>query len=507
MNCQLTLRERVVLCLVCFFVALNIQIALNFYQSGVVLRQLDSQMGNFGAISHFQQELAHITKTLDEYRWEYSDTNDLVMELNATFTTADSWLHIIDGDIDSVGEEQYLLYNAICTSYDNYTGLVGRMERYISYGSVASAASLYYDKVVPCGSYLSQYTQQLLNTAIAEAQEDYAIVSALSNKVKWIQLFIGILCLALGFLMSFSVIQLISPIQKLIESAQIIANNNLSIPDVPLPHQKEMAQLTDTFNQMKRSMALQVKTLREKNKIERELHVEKTRALELRNRMEHSRLQQLRSQIDPHFLFNTLNVILQTAKEEKGVRTQELIIALSHLLRYSLMSNDEQVSLSREIKIANEYYAIYRIRFGRRIQMRWRISDSLDITETMIPSFIIQPIIENAFKHGVSPKEEGGMVRIRISPLRQKDLLYINVCDNGIGLEPKQLAELQNALSNPHEQWEHIGLYNVSERLRLLDERCMVRVRSRPMKGTSVSLLIPLLERKENLDNDSIVDC
>ena len=67
--------------------------------------------------------------------------------------------------------------------------------------------------------------------------------------------------------------------------------------------------------------------------------------------MERSRLQQLRSQIDPHFLFNTLNVILQTAGTEKAYRTQALITALSHLLRYSLMSNDEQVPLAREVRI------------------------------------------------------------------------------------------------------------------------------------------------------------
>lgn len=110
--------------------------------------------------------------------------------------------------------------------------------------------------------------------------------------------------------------------------------------------------------------------------MERELHRQKTEALELQNRMERSRLQQLRSQIDPHFLFNTLNVILQTAGQEKAYRTQALITALSHLLRYSLMSNDEQVPLAREVRIVDEYYSIYHVRFGDRVKMVWRISDS-----------------------------------------------------------------------------------------------------------------------------------
>lgn len=242
--------------------------------------------------------------------------------------------------------------------------------------------------------------------------------------------------------------------------------------------------------------------------MEQALHQQKTQALELQNRMERSRLQQLRSQIDPHFLFNTLNVILQTAGQETAYRTQALITALSHLLRYSLMSNDEQVPLSREVRIVDEYYSIYHVRFGERVQMEWRISDSIDLTETLVPSFILQPIVENAFKHGIAPKEEGGRVRIRVNPLRDKGLLYISVCDNGVGIAPEQLHELQTALESPDERWEHIGVYNVAARLRLLDPRCALKVRSHPGRGTAVSLYLPLVEptEEEELDDDSLVD-
>ena len=171
------------------------------------------------------------------------------------------------------------------------------------------------------------------------------------------------------------------------------------------------------------------------------------------------------------------------------------------------MSNDEQVPLSREVRIVDEYYSIYHVRFGERIRMRWCISDALDLTETMVPSFILQPIVENAFKHGIAPKEEGGVVRIRIAPLREKGLLRISVCDNGVGIAPEQLAQLQTALAQPGERWEHIGVYNVAARLRLLDKRCRLEVRSRPAWGTAVCLYLPLVElTEEELDDDSPVD-
>ena len=280
-------------------------------------------------------------------------------------------------------------------------------------------------------------------------------------------------------------------------SQQIIAGA-YDTPDVPTSRlNNEVGQLTDAFNRMKHSMAQQMNTLREKNEMERELHRQKTQALELQNRMERSRMQQLRSQIDPHFLFNTLNVILQTAGQETAYRTQALITALSHLLRYSLMSNDEQVPLAREVRIVDEYYSIYHVRFGDRVKMRWCISDSLDLTETMVPSFILQPIVENAFKHGIAPKEEGGAVRIRISPLREQKLLRISVCDNGLGIGSEQLAVLQAGLADPGDRWEHIGVYNVAARLRLLDKRSRFVIRSRPGRGTVMCLYLPLVELEE----------
>ena len=418
-----------------------------------------------------------------------------------------AWLWRIESDLGTVSEEQYLLYNAVSTTYDSYTALVDQLEEAVAAGQDTKAAQLYYNKIVPCGGYLRQYTQQLLNTAITDAQGTYTTVSALSDRVKWVQTVVVALCLALGCVMAFSVLTLLTPVQQMIGASREVTRGEFDSPDLPAPRQPEMAQLTEAFNHMKHSMAEQVTTLREKNEMERELHRQKTEALELQNRMERSRLQQLRSQIDPHFLFNTLNVILQTAGQEKAYRTQALITALSHLLRYSLMSNDEQVPLAREVRIVDEYYSIYHVRFGDRVKMVWRISDSLDLTETMVPSFILQPIVENAFKHGISPKEEGGVVRIRINPLRDKGLLYISVCDNGVGIRPEQLAQLKAALAQPGERWEHIGVYNVAARLRLLDKRGRLVIRSHPGRGTAIRMYLPLVELlEEDLDDDTPVD-
>lgn len=464
MHRQSTLKQRMVLCLAAFFAALAAQIVLSFYQSGTVLRELDDQMGNFNAISRFQNGVERSLTALDDYRWEYGDTDALLAELDSAFSVTNAWLWRIDGSLDTVSEEQYLLYSAVCTTYDSYTALVEELRAEIAAGQDAAAAQLYYEKVSPCGSYLRQYAQQLLNTAISDAQSTYTTVSALSSRVKWAQTVVVGLCLVLGLVMAWSLMRLLTPVQEMIGASQAIIRGELETPDIPVPRQDEVGQLTDAFNHMKHSMAQQVNTLREKNEMEQALHQQETQAL---------------------------------------------ITALSHLLRYSLMSNDEQVPLAREVRIVDEYYSIYHVRFGDRVKMRWCISDSIDLTETMVPSFILQPIVENAFKHGIAPKEEGGAVRIRITPLREQGLLRISVCDNGLGIEPEQLARLQAGLAAPGDRWEHIGVYNVAARLRLLDKRCRFEVRSHPGRGTAVSLYLPLVEltEEEDLDDDSPVDC
>lgn len=266
MHRQCTLKQRMVLCLTAFFAALAAQIVLSFYQSGTVLRELDDQMGNFNAISRFQNGVERSLTALDDYRWEYGDTDALLAELDSAFSVTNAWLWRINGSLDTVSEEQYLLYSAVCTTYDSYTALVEELRAEIAAGQDAAAAQLYYEKVSPCGGYLRQYAQQLLNTAISDAQSTYTTVSALSSRVKWAQTVVVGLCLVLGLVMAWSLMRLLTPVQEMIGASQAIIRGELETPDIPVPRQDEVGQLTDAFNHMKHSMAQQVNTLREKTR-------------------------------------------------------------------------------------------------------------------------------------------------------------------------------------------------------------------------------------------------
>ena len=245
MHRKLNLKQRIGLCFAAFFAALAAQIVLGFYQSNTVLRQLDEQMGNFNAISRFQNGVERSLSAMEDYRWEYGDGEALLTELQGSFSVMNAWLWRIDGDLHTVSQEQYLIYRAVSTTYEHYNALVGQLETALQAGGDTEAAQLYYNKVAPCGGYLRQYTQQLLNTAITDGQEEYTAVSALSDRVKWLQTVVGVLCLALGSLMALEVTRMLNPVQRMIEASRKVTEGRYDAPDLPVPRQDEMGRLAE----------------------------------------------------------------------------------------------------------------------------------------------------------------------------------------------------------------------------------------------------------------------
>ena len=494
---HITLKGRIILFLGAFFTALLVQLYVNNYQSNVVLDRLDSQTGNFHSISQFSGGVETQMAALSNFRWENGDTKALRQSLMDSASVCDAWLWRIDSDLAEVGEEQYLLTKAVRTTYRSYDALLNDLLTRLEANDRAAAADIYYKQLSDCGKYLQQYTSELLQTAISEGQSTYSSLSELNARLKGVETITTIVCVVLGMLVNRSLWRLLDPVQQMIAASQDIGHGKFDTPDVEVRRPDEIGQLAGAFNTMKHSMARQVATLQEKNEIERQLHRRETEALELQNTMERARLQHLRSQIDPHFLFNTLGVILRVADEENAPRTRALITALSQLLRYSLVSNDLQVPLSREMRIIDEFFAIYHVRFGERVHIAWSFGDDIDLTETHIPSFILQPLVENAFKHGIVPKEIGGTVRIIVRRLPRYKLLYIAVADDGVGMDREILHAVRARLKNPPKTGEHIGIYNVAARLRLLNPPGTLRLYSRQVRGTRSVLFLPLIETGE----------
>ena len=183
---QITLKQRMGLCLAAFFAAFAMQLTLNGYQSRAVQAVQDAQMGCFNAISRFQGGVESSISVLENYRWENSEPEEIIDRLQSASSTCNAWLWRIGtslNSLESVSDEQRVLYSAVDTVYQTYTGLLDELENDLLSGNDAAASQLYYAKVVPCGDYLSQYTLQLLETAIQDSQTTYTTISALNERI------------------------------------------------------------------------------------------------------------------------------------------------------------------------------------------------------------------------------------------------------------------------------------------------------------------------------------
>lgn len=503
---RMTLLNQIVLFLVAFCATLLIQMVISNYQSRYVIKPLAERTEDIQSISQFLNDTESCMQTLDNYRWDYGDVEALSGAVSDFRSSSADHLDEIESEIGQVSEAQYLLVNAAKTTYATFSATLEEIVDLLHMGQGDEAAALYYEKAEPCGSYMRQYTQQLLEQAIRDNQSAYIQLNRRNNELKELQTFMLIVCFCLGVVVVASLLALIFSVRDMAHASQAISRGDLDTPDVDESMQDEIGDMARAFNEMKRSMKRQVQLLGEKNEMERALYKKETEALELQNLMEREKLQQLRSQINPHFLFNTINVIQYTAQQEGAEKTHSMLSSLSQLFRYSLGSNEELVPLAREVHIVNEFYRLQQLRFGDRIRLEWRISPEVDLTETLAPSFLLQPLVENAFKHGLGPKEDGGCAVVRMES--EGRTLYIEVSDDGAGMTAEKLADLRDNLRNPPTAGEHIGLYNVAARLRLLGSEYGMDIQSEQGRGTRVLMRLPLVTVEEEADgDDEAVDC
>ena len=199
---------------------------------------------------------------------------------------------------------------------------------------------------------------------------------------------------------------------------------------------------------------------------------------EQERRLMTAKIEALAGQINPHFLFNTLASISSLIRTQPET-ARTLIVKLSSMLRRRLKSSDHFTTLRDELASIDEYLDIETVRFGPQLQILKQIDP--DTLDTIVPSMILQPLIENSIKHGISPKVGGGCVTIRSR--RENGHTLIEVEDDGLGMAAEVL---ENALSGG------IGLNNVNERLKVIyGSNCRLSLRSTVGIGTCATMEIP----------------
>lgn len=269
------------------------------------------------------------------------------------------------------------------------------------------------------------------------------------------------------------------PIRRLVHTAKQISRGKW---DTKAPERKtndEIGILCQTFNQMldniQELMAQNMKSL-EKDRLVKELE-----------------LKALQSQINPHFLFNTLNAIAKLAYIEGAERTSDLTVSVSKLLRYNLQRMDQSVTLRDEVEHVKEYLAIQKARFRDRIRFVTEIDERA--LDQAVPCLTLQPILENAFVHGIEEIEEGAVLKLGIA-YREHEVV-VEIADNGAGMEEETLQMLIRSVSEDV-KWPGkgkstgLGTRNVFHRLEFFyGGQQSVEIWSRPGEGTVIRFILP----------------
>ena len=359
----------------------------------------------------------------------------------------------------------------------------------------------HYNEASKVFGYISIYINRLNNRLLQENTSRYLIVADRLNFIQMLNIgmIVGVVILNILLIIWFTY-KITKPIITLSHSADEISRGNFDVKQVYVDTDDEISVMADAFNRMTSSIRLYIGQIREKAELEGQLKEQEMQNLSMKAHLKEAELAALQSQINPHFIFNTLNAGAQIAMLEGADRTCEFIENVANLFRYNLKKLDKPITLGEEIVNIDTYIYILKSRFTDRIEY------SKDIDETILdirmPCMILQPLVENAFIHGISDNEIGGA--ISLTARRVGEMVEITVGDNGKGMDSAAIENLLQGnteaglLDADHQKSGHttgIGINNVISRLKLFfNLEDVINITSALGEGTSVVIRIPVKE-------------
>ena len=343
-------------------------------------------------------------------------------------------------------------------------------------------------------SKLYEYIKVYIHSLNAEQFISNSIrYSALSETFRRFEFFAAVIMVVVFFASAFIIISItrvmIYPLQALAKSADEVADGNLDAELPQITNMDEAGRLTAAFSKMMVSIREYIEQIRESMEKERLMQ---EKELMIETHLKDAQLKYLQAQINPHFLFNTLNAGAQLAMMEGADRTYEYVQTVADFFRYNVRKQEELVSIENEVDLVDNYIRILNVRFSGDIRYERQIDERL--MKVKMPAMILQPIVENAVNHGI--REMGDKGRILLRVYRDGDRVYISVKDNGKGISEENARKIING------EWRYepqtgdsngIGMDNVIARMKLFCERDdVIEIKSEGKgKGTEVIINIP----------------
>ncbi len=297
----------------------------------------------------------------------------------------------------------------------------------------------------------------------------------------------GVLITALIYAITKSIT---GPLSHLALRANEVAEGNLEVDLVPVRSMDEVGIVTAAFNQMVSSIRIHMERIKEN--MEKEAAM-KEKELMMEGHLKDAQLKYLQAQINPHFLFNTLNAGAQLAMMEGADKTCLFVENMADFFRYNVKKINQDATIREELELVDSYLYILNVRFGGEIHFRKQVDETL--LDLRVPSMILQPIVENAANYGIRGIDWEGWIELLL--YREPERISISIRDNGVGMSKEKIREIMEGKVREADLSRNstgIGLGNVISRLRLYYNREEVfEIQSDGEgKGTQVFLYLPL---------------
>lgn len=463
-------------------------------------QQFNRVLTKYHAINQFMTVFSDSPVLFEEYIEEKSEENWMRF-INNELLVQDALRKMVQ-ETDGLSLDSFLLMQSIKNTYLNYYTIARN-------GLPANHEIRQLILMKQAASQIEIYTTELLQDSLTFGTDVHREMQSRMSQERKISMVLMTVVFAVSALcLAYMKKRILDPLKQLSETVEEIAKENFQADDLPTGRKDEIGNLNLAVNRMKLAMRDTISALKEKQILTQKIHSQELALINRQKMLEKARFSLLQSQINPHFLFNTLNVIAGAAAQEQARDTGELIRSLSDFFRYTLENKKERVLLSQELQMTGRFMYIQRKRFGKRLLYRLRVN--VEPERYQLPPFTLQPLIENSIRHGVLVKESGGSVGIHIR--ESGGDLIIHVLDNGVGMKKEQISALLAASTQTAPDTEAadskpassisrgstgLGVCNVFERLRLSFPDSRMRIYSKPGSGTCIEIRLSLEECKD----------
>ncbi len=414
--------------------------------------------------------------SLEDYYRSSQNFNDMILELNDEIT--DTSFGRMERNIRKMGE-----------NYLDITSQTIEAKR----GRNVEKYRVRYELATDTYNYISSYLKALNQVQFQNNSEHYAEMSQRFSELEQVSIIVMFAVIAGNVLVIILFVnKMMEPLVQLSNAAEAVAGGDLDGKPIEIKSKDEVGVVADAFNKMLISIREYIEKLRMSMEAERTL---KEKELSMEAHLKDAQLKYLQAQINPHFLFNTLNAGAQLAMMEGANRTYEYVQTVADFFRYNVKKQDKPVSIREEVKLIDNYIEILNVRFSGDIKYEKDIDESL--LNVLMPSMILQPIVENCVNHGIREMEDKGTIRLRV--FRQDNEVCISIKDNGKGMSKETIEKILNGtltVDRDKTDSNGIGMDNVIARIRMFtDDSDAIRIISEGEgMGTEIVMYLPVVD-------------